>query len=416
MWTALLMTATLPVALLRAREVTATAWAPDVGASYGVHRQVGDWQMMLHGAAFGQFIYEPPDFVHRTGGRASTQWSTVNWGMLMARRRAGEGRIGVNVMLSLEPWTVPGCGALNYFQTGEMCDGDTIHDRQHPHDLFMELAASYDRPIGESKRWQVYGGLSGEPALGPPAFPHRLSAFDNPIAPIGHHWLDSSHISFGVVTGGLWAERWKVEGSVFNGREPDDDRKDVDLAPLDSVSARASWLPTPRLALQVSGGHLTEAEQQFPPHSRTANERVTASAIYQRNVGASGWWATTIAYGLNGGHIFVPGGSDVLRYSSAVLAETTAMLQDRHAWFGRVELVGKPQHDLHLDVNPTAILPTAKLQAGYVRHFTIGPVFSGIGVSPSISVVPEPLVPRYGGRIARGLDVFFVIRPRRHAM
>ena len=207
-----------------------------------------------------------------------------------------------------------------------------------------------------------------------------------------------------------------MEGSVFNGREPDENRTDLDLGPLDSVSARASWLPTPRVALQVSGGHLTDAEQQFAPHPRTANERFTASAIYQRDVRRSGWWATTIAYGLNGGRIFLPEGTEVLRFSSAVLAETTLMLDDRHTWFGRAEFVAKPQHDLHLDVNPTGLLPVTKLQAGYVRHFSIGPVFTGIGVSPSISVVPDELVPRYEGRFAGGLNVFLVVRPRRHTM
>jgi hypothetical protein len=371
---------------------------------------------MLHGQAFVQFIYEPPGNVHRTGGPASTQTSSVNWGMLMARRRAGSGRLGLDVMLSLEPWTVPGCGTLDYFETGEMCDGDTIHDRQHPHDLFMELAAHYDRPLGSGWRWQIYGGVSGEPALGPPAFPHRLSAIDNPVAPIGHHWLDSTHISFGVVTGAAYSERWKLEGSVFNGREPDDDRKDIDLAPLDSYSGRVTWLPTPRLAIQASAGHLAEAEQQFAPHPRTDNDRATASAIYQRPFGASGWWATTLAYGLNGGHIFLPGNVDAFRYSSAALAETTLTIDDRHAIFGRFEVVGKPQHDLHLDADPAALLAIAKLQAGYVWQFKTGAALSGIGVSPSLSLVPEELTGRYYGRVAKGLDVFFVVRPARHAM
>jgi hypothetical protein len=416
MWATFIATATLPIALFPAREISATAWQPDTAASYGVHRRAGEWDLMLHGEAFVQIIYEPPDGVHRTGGPQTTQTTSVNWGMLMARRRAGAGRVGVNVMLSLEPWTVPACGTLNYFQTGEMCNGDTIHDRQHPHDLFMELAGKYDHPLGSAWRWEVYGGLAGEPALGPPAFPHRLSALDNPIAPIAHHWLDSTHITFGLVTGGVESERWKLEASVFNGREPDDRRKDLDLGAFDSVSGRVSWLPTPRLALQASAGHLTEAEQQFAPYPRTSNDRVTASLLYQRPAGSSGWWASTIAYGLNGGHVFVPGPVDEFRYSSAILAETTLMLDDRHALFGRAEVVGKPQHDLHLDIDPTGVLPVTKLQAGYVRHFPMGPALGGLGTSFSISRVPEELTGRYGGRYAKGLDVFFVVRPRRHVM
>jgi hypothetical protein len=335
--------------------------------------------------------------------------------MLMARRRAGVGRLGVSVMLSLEPWTVPGCGTLDYFQTGEMCGGDTIHDRQHPHDFLMELAAEYDRPLGSAWRWQIYGGLSGEPALGPAAYPHRLSALDNPIAPIGHHWLDASHISFGVITTGVQSERWKVEGSLFNGREPDENRKDVDVAPLDSVSGRVTWLPNARLAIQASAAHLTAAEQQFTPYPRTDDNRFTASMLYHRALDA-GWWASTVAYGLNGSHVFLPDAIEVLRYSGALLAETTLSLHDRDVFFGRFEAVGKLQHDLHLDLDPPGILPVVKLQAGYVRHFRIGPTLAGIGISPSLSVVPPELAARYYGRVAKGVDVFFVIRPPRHAM
>ena len=216
--------------------------------------------------------------MHRTGGVSSHQASSVNWGMVMARRTAGAGRVGLRTMLSAEPWTVGDCGFINFFATGEMCGGDTIHDRQHPHDLVMELAADYSRPLTSSLRWQIYGGVAGEPALGPPAFPHRLSAAFNPIAPIGHHWIDSTHIAYGVITTGLETRRMKAEGSIFNGREPDERRTDLDLARLDSYSGRFTFMPTSRLALQVSGGHLEQAEAQFAPDPRTDVERVTASA------------------------------------------------------------------------------------------------------------------------------------------
>ena len=186
------------------------------------------WSVMAHGAAFLQLLWEPGD-IHRTGGFSELQVGGVNWGMLMARRPLGAGRLGLRMMGSLEPWTIPGCGSLNLLATGEMCRGDTIHDRQHPHDLFMELAADYDRPLRGAIRWQIYGGLAGEPALGPPGFPHRLSALVNPVAPVAHHWLDSTHITFGLVTTGVYGARWKAEMSAFNGREPDENRADLDL-------------------------------------------------------------------------------------------------------------------------------------------------------------------------------------------
>jgi hypothetical protein len=187
------------VPLFPARDASGTAWLPDTTPMYGLQRTWHGWELMLHGLAFAQFLYEPGD-IHRTGGYSTHQIGSVNWAMLMARRPAGSGRVGVRAMLSGEPWTIPGCGYLNQLATGETCEGDTIHDRQHPHDLFMELAGEYDRPLRGSLRWQVYAGVAGEPALGPAAFPHRLSATPNPIAPISHHWLDATHITFGLVT------------------------------------------------------------------------------------------------------------------------------------------------------------------------------------------------------------------------
>ena len=177
------------------REASGTAWLPDVTPMYAFHRQALGWDLMVHGNAFVQFLYESGE-----EHRRSRQAGSINWVMGMARRPIGAGRLGLRTMVSLEPWTIPGCGYPDLLATGEICRGDTIHDRQHPHDLFVEVAVEYDRPLTQSLRWQVYGGPAGEPALGPPGFPHRLSAFPNPIAPISHHWLDATHISFGVVT------------------------------------------------------------------------------------------------------------------------------------------------------------------------------------------------------------------------
>ena len=158
------------------------------------------WELMWHGNVFLQFINESaPEH------RGAHQTGSINWVMGMARRRAGAGRVGVRTMLSLEPWTIRGCGYPDLLATGETCDGDTIHDRQHPHDLFMELALEYERPLSGGLRWFAYGGPAGEPALGPVAFPHRVSALANPIAPIAHHWLDATHITFGVITTGVAA-------------------------------------------------------------------------------------------------------------------------------------------------------------------------------------------------------------------
>jgi hypothetical protein len=403
------------VEMFPSREGSGTAWLPDDTPMYGAQLTWRGWDVMLHGVAFAQFLYEPGD-VHRTGGFSQRQFGSVNWGMLMARRPAGTGRFGVRAMASLEPWTVPGCGYLNLLATGEMCEGDTIHDRQHAHDLFMELAADYDRPLRGSLRWQVYAGLSGEPALGPVGFPHRLSAASNPIAPVAHHWLDATHITFGLVTTGVYSRRWKAEVSVFNGREPDEGRADFDLAPLDSVAARVSFSPTNRLALQVSAGHLREAEAEFPPQPRTDVDRATASATYHRTLAGGSVWATTLAVGANSAIELIPGG--VLDATTvAALLESSLTLDERHTWFGRAELMEKPAHDLHAHEYAARVFTIGKLQAGYVRYFrTVKGLVSGLGGTIAASLVPPELASRYFGRVAPGFGVYFMLRPSRHVM
>ena len=260
------------------RETSGSSWLPTVSPMFGVHQPWRGWDIRLDGVALGQLVSEPRDR-HRTGGASTRQAVGINWGMAMARRTVAGGRLGVRTMFSAEPWTVSRCGTISFLATGEVCDGDTIHDRQQPHDLFMELAADYERRLRGEWRWQVYGGLAGEPALGPPGFPHRASSRANPIGPMTHHWLDSTHVTFGLVTIGLHNQRWKVELSGFNGREPDESRVDLDLGRFDSAAARVSFLPTDRLALQVSAGRLREAMTDFPFASQDPVTRVTASAI-----------------------------------------------------------------------------------------------------------------------------------------
>jgi hypothetical protein len=405
-------------ALFPVREASGTAWLPDETPMEAVQRKMGPWDVMFHGAVFGQLLYEPGDR-HRTGGNATVQASSANWVMAMARRRVGDGaRAGLRAMVSAEPWTVRDCGFINLLASGEVCEGDTIHDRQHPHDLFMELAADYDRPISEGLRWQVYGGFAGEPALGPVAFPHRSSAMPNPVAPITHHWLDSSHVTFGVVTSGLYSRRWKTEASLFNGREPDAERADIDLGPLDSVSGRLTVMPTPRLALQISAAHLRGAEADVAAageQPRHDVERVTASATYH-HTSPSAAFATMLAYGVNAGPEEGPG--DLVDLAThALLLETSITVRERQTWFGRFEVVGKAGHDLHIHESPAAVFTVAKLQGGYVRVLRASTnVVSEIGGTVSISVVPSALASRYSGRVAPGFGVFLRLRPPRHAM
>ena len=319
-------------------------------------------------------------------------------------------------MFSAEPVTMSRCGSISFLATGEVCDGDTIHDRQQPHDVFMELAVDYERSLRGEWRWQVYAGLAGEPALGPPGYTHRASSRMNPLGPMTHHWLDSTHVAFGVVTLGLLNQRWKVETSAFNGREPDNSRVDLDLGGFDSVAARISFLPTERLALQVSGARLRDAWTDFPFQNQDPATRFTASAIYHQPVGTNGIWATTLAFGANHAREIVALG--VLdATTTAALLESSLTLADRHTFFGRAELGGMPAHHLHAHEYSTSVFTVGKLQGGYVRSFGAWKgVVPGIGGTAALSVLPPELAPRYSGRVPPSFGVFLNLRAARHQM
>ena len=397
------------------RDTSGTAWLPRATPMYGVHRPWRGWDIRVNGLAFLQGLYEPGGR-HRTGGAGDQQAVGINWGMAGARRKLGGGRFGIRTMLSAEPWTVPGCGALNLLATGEVCEGDTIHDRQQSHDLFMELAVDYERTLRGAWQWQWYAGLSGEPALGPPGYPHRPSAMANPIRPITHHWLDSTHVSFGVVTVGVHNQRWKVEASAFNGREPDERRVDLDLGEFDSAAARVSYLPTERLALQVSAARLRDARTDFPFPGQPPGTRVTASAVYHVPIRASGTWATTLAYGANHARERVSG-SVLDATTQAALLESSVTISGRHTIFGRGEVGGMPAHHLHAIEYSTSIFAVGKVQLGYVRHLAaMKGLVPGIGGTAAVSVLSPELAPRYSGRLAPTFSVFLSLQAARHRM
>ena len=366
-------------------------------------------------ASYLSKVSEPGDR-HRTGGAGTRQAAGINWGMAMARRNLGGGRFGIRTMFSAEPLTVPGCGSLNFLATGEVCGGDSVHDRQQPHDMFMELAVDYERALRGNWRWQVYAGLAGEPALGPPGYPHRASAMANPIRPLTHHWLDSTHVTFGVVTVGLHNQRWKVEASTFHGREPDERRVDLDLGGFDSVAGRLSFLPTERLALQVSAARLRDVGTDFPFPAQDPVIRATASAVYHVPLGASGIWATTLAYGAN--HARQQVSADILdAISHGALLESSVTISGRHTVFTRGEVGGIPAHHLHAFEYGTAVFWVGKMQFGYVRHLrAIKGLVPGIGGTVAVSVVSPELTSRYSGRTAPTFGVFFSLQAARHQM
>ena len=377
------------------REGSGTSWLPDSSPMYEIHRQKGGWMLMAHENVFLQFLRE-------SGNRGADQAGSINWVMGIAQRSVGTGRVGFRGMLSLEPWTIRGCGYPDLLASGEQCHGEKIHDRQHPHDFPMEISAEYDAPLTGDVRWKVYGGPAGEPALGPVAYPHRVSAIPNPLAPMTHHWLDSTHVSFGVVTGGLSGKRWKAETSAFNGREPDEQRTDFDFGAFDSVSWRLWFLPTANLAFQVSAGRLTEAEAGESGGPRVDVTRTTASATYHTMFRENSIWATTGAWGRN---------AETGHTTNALLLETNLTVDEQDTWFGRFEVVGKTAHDL--DVATISDVSTVtKLQGGYTRYLDAWRGFKpGLGATLSAGIVPKELEAAYGSHVNVGIGVFVTLRP-----
>jgi hypothetical protein len=377
------------------RQGSGTSWLPDQSVMRAIHSSPNGWMVMTHFNAFAQYL-------HESGERGSSQTGSINWLMTMATRSVGGGSLAVRGMISVEPWTIGGCGYPDLLATGEFCEGAAIHDRQHPHDLFMEIAAEYQRPLGRGVHLQVYGGPAGEPALGPVAYMHRESGFANALAPITHHWFDSTHITYGVATVGVFSRRWKLEGSLFNGREPDDDRIGFDFGAMDSWSSRLWWMPSPRWALQVSGGRLNEVEPGHDDDPAVDANRFTASATYHRAITTDARWATTMALGRN-----AEAGGDA---TIASLIETTVSRNNRDAIYGRFEWVEKSAHDLAVPGHD--VFNVAKVQAGYTRYFKLPRnLVAGPGAAVSIGIVPRELESTYGRRVNPGVGVYLNVMP-----
>lgn len=269
------------------REASGTAWQPETTPHAGVHVKAGQWSLMGHATLFGVYDWQG-------GPRGDEKGFVSGMAMGMARRPLGPGTLQLRAGISPDP-LMGKRGFPLLLASGETADGATpLVDRQHPHDLVMELSASYSLSLSDRSSLFVYAGLPGEPAFGPPPFMHRLAAMNSPEAPISHHWLDSTHIAFGVVTAGIVAGDVKIEGSRFNGREPDQHRFDIETGPLDSTALRLSWNPARSLSLQASWARLIDPEQLEPGEDQT---RWSASALYTRPLGRRASWSNTLAWG-----------------------------------------------------------------------------------------------------------------------
>jgi hypothetical protein len=360
------------------RQASGTSWQPDSTPLDGSMQMGQDWMTMWHGLA--NLVYD------RQGGpRGERKTFSNSMLMFMAQRAMPQATLGLRLMISADP-LMGSNGYPELFQTGETADGvHPLIDRQHPHNLLMEASGSYSFILPARQSMFVYAALAGEPALGPPAFMHRFSGEDNPEAPLTHHWLDSTHVTYGVLTGGYVWDRLKLEASSFNGREPDQDRYAVELRGFDSWSARLSFNPTADLALQVSTSRLASPEQLEP---NIAVKRTTASVSYNRMLG---WlaWQTTLAWGHND--------PDAGSASNGWLLESALRVAGVHTVFGRLESVGKDELFLpgQLLYGPTYTIREFSL--GYVYDFAnLGPAHVGVGAMASIYAYPDVLDQVYG--------------------
>jgi hypothetical protein len=362
------------------REASGTSWQPDVSEHGGIHTMSGPWTFMSHATINGVFD-------HQGGPRGDDKTYVAGMVMFAARRDLPNmDTLNFRAMLSPDPWM----GKNGYpllLAAGETADGaNTLVDRQHPHDLFMELSASYTHRFSDQDSVFVYAGLPGEPAFGPPAFMHRLSTMDSPEAPISHHWFDSTHITFGVLTGGWVHNNFKIEASAFKGREPDQFRFNIESPKFDSASVRLSWNPTENWSVQGSWAHLKSPEALDPTEDET---RYSASAIYTRKVGQDGWWSTT-------GGVARKERSDGVDLNAAFV-ETA--YKPNFAWtvFARTEWV---QSDELLTVGGVhgPKQDVGKVSVGAIHDWRlIKHVTFGVGGLYSYNFLSSDLKPSYGG-------------------
>jgi hypothetical protein len=382
-----------------------TSWQPSTTPMYMWSKVTDKWLLFIHGdAKLG---------VNSQGGlRGITKFESQNWIMPMAFRRVGRGTLQLRGMFSLEPFSFSPGGSPQLFQTGETYQGRPLVDKQHPHDLFMELSATYTVPMGERATWFTYVGFPGEPSLGPTAFMHRASASENPTAPLSHHLQDSSHISFGVFSTGFTYRWFKLEGSLFNGREPGENRYNFEFNPWNSRAVRFSIAPTKNLAMQWSYGLLKNPEALKPGDVR----RMTASLGYNKRI-KRGNWASSLIWGRNDENH-----TDDVETLNGYVAESTLNFMDKNYVYTRLELVDKVDLLDHAEADRLgirdhhAIFRVGAYTFGAARDIWNTSKFSlALGGDVTFYSKPEALDPVYGNNPV-SYKLFFRIRPNKMAM
>jgi hypothetical protein len=316
------------------RNGSGTGWLPDESPMYGYMLHSKKWMYMIHGNIFLRYTNQD---VANKGSRGNSKFDAPNWFMAMGQRRIrAKGLFHFNTMFSLDP-LFGGDGYPLLFQTGETFNGEPLVDRQHPHNLFSELSVAYTQSFTKDIDAFVYFGLPGEPALGPVAFMHRPSSLNLPDSPLGHHWQDATHITFGVATLGFRYKIFKVDGSIFTGREPGEARYGIDKPRFDSYSYRLTINPTKTLSAQISKAFIRSPE---PIHPDEDVNRTTASVLHSlRLSGHNRFLTSAFIWGYN------DSGED--HQENSFTLESNLQL-DRLAFYGRLENIEKSAGELQL--------------------------------------------------------------------
>lgn len=374
------------------RDGSGTSWLPDSSPMFmKMLPDLGRYQLSV----MGSFSL---NYTSTNGPRGDHRFYSNSMPMLMARRETGGGSLGINLMVSLDPIFNGETGYPDLFQTGETAYGKPLVDHQHPHNLVSELSTTYSHPIGGGLNAFVYAAPVGEPALGGPMFMHRPSGMEIPEAPITHHWFDSTHISYGVITAGLNNSKWQVEGSVFNGHEPGENRYSPDPLGLNSFSGRLTYNPSKDWSLSSSYGFLNSPESTAPGVDQN---RLTASAIWSKplahddNLSVTGIFGQLSQSGLTS--------QAYVLEASLLHGETTYFVRWENV--DKDELIGVPAGDYRIN----------KVLFGGVRNFAKSSGFDiGIGAYAGLYSYPSSLDPFYG-KSPVTLGMFLRIRPSRMA-
>lgn len=378
-----MMSALVPFAPAN-REGSGTSWLPDNSPMSGLHATAVGWQLMAHGNAWIGYTQQ------NAGGdnyRRGDQFNSRNWVMLMAHRMpTSKFSLLVRTMLSADRLTMGGSGYSLLMQSGETWLGQPLVDRQHPHDLFAELALAASYQFANYASLFGYFGFPGEPAFGPPVFMHRPSAVNLPDAPLGHHWQDATHITFGVATLGISWQYVQLEGSLFTGREPDENRYGFDRGRFDSHSARLSAVPTKATAVQVSWAYVKSPESLEP---EVDQRKTSVSVLFNPLISQTTTISSALVWSMND-----PSTEET---SHAVLAESNIDFGP-HSIFGRVEWVEKSTHDLGLeDAYGERTLNTYGVTVG-LAHRVLTWKWANLRVGGQVSLNPSvtELKPFYG--------------------